>query len=79
MRKISTLSNIIKTKPDIKKYKNEKYRTQLFWKGNKNFISGGLRRRGKFKSSNKKPLISVITVVYNNQKSQKVDEIVIVH
>jgi glycosyltransferase involved in cell wall biosynthesis len=68
MRKISTLSNIIKTKPDIKKYKNEKYRTQLFWKGNKNFISGGLRRRGKFKSSNKKPLISVITVVYNNQK-----------
>ncbi len=42
MRKISTLSNIIKAKPDIKKYKNEKYRTQfIFGKEIKILYLGG--------------------------------------
>jgi glycosyltransferase involved in cell wall biosynthesis len=64
----STIKNVKKKKPNLLQFSDEKYKSKLFLAHKKSH--GGLRVKKKYKdNSNKKnPLITIITVVLNNDK-----------
>ena len=64
----STTRLVTKEKPKILNNLYDKYKSYLFFPLSEDRLAeGGLRRKGYFKKSNKdKPLISVITVVFNS-------------
>lgn len=66
----STTKLLTKEKPEIKSNSEDAFKTILCLPKNKNRLSeGGLRTQGYFKKSYpNKPLISVITVVFNGQE-----------
>ena len=66
----STTKLLVKDKPIMKNKPKDKFENTLFLPENKNRKGkGGLRTKGYFKKSyENKPLISVITVVYNGEK-----------
>lgn len=66
----STTKNLVNEKPIIENNKDDKFDTVLFLPKNKERIyEGGLRTKGYFKKSfENKPLISIVTVVYNGEK-----------
>ena len=68
-QKYSTTKQLIKNKPIINKNSEDKFESVLFLSNNNNRKhEGGLRLKGYFKKSNHdKPLISIITVVYNGE------------
>ena len=65
--KLSTTALLTNVEPKIKVKDSEKFKSFLFLpKNNQRFFEGGLRLKGRYKRSFKnKPLISIITVVYN--------------
>ena len=65
----STTRLVTKEKPEIASNSNDKFENYLFFPANEGRIAeGGLRGKGYFKKSyNDKPLISIITVVFNNE------------
>jgi len=67
--KFSTTKRLLKTKPDCEYNENDKFCSLLFLPENKvRLAEGGLRTHGYFKHSNKnKPLISIVTIVYNGE------------
>ena len=67
--KFSTTRCLVEEKPEIINNPEDKFKSVLFLPENKNRKGeGGLRTQGYFKRSfGNKPLISVITVVYNNE------------
>ena len=66
----STTRLLTKEKPIIENRPEDKFETVLFLPGSENRKSeGGLRTKGYFKKSyDDKPLISIITVVFNGEK-----------
>ena len=66
----STTRLVTKEKPEIANKPEEKFETLLFLpEGEGRRGEGGLRTQGYFKKSyDGKPLISIITVVYNGEK-----------
>ncbi|MCP2619683.1 glycosyltransferase [Candidatus Aminicenantes bacterium AC-334-K16] len=66
----STTRNLTKQKPIIVNNPSDKFKSVLFLNDSKKRIAeGGLRTKGYFKMNlPNKPLISIITVVYNNKK-----------
>ena len=68
--KYSTTRLATQQKPEIIKNPEDKFETVLFLpEGEDRKVEGGLRTRGYFKKSyENKPLISIITVVYNGEK-----------
>ena len=67
--KFSTLKNISNQAPILNELQSSKYNTNLF-STNEKSKSGGLRYKNFFKRHiNSKPLISVITVVFNGEKN----------
>ncbi|WP_108063737.1 glycosyltransferase family 2 protein [Poseidonibacter lekithochrous] len=66
----STTSLVMKEKVKIINDNNSKFNTVLSLSPEKNIqVEGGLRTKGYFKKSyNKKPLISIVTVVFNGEK-----------
>jgi len=66
----STTKLLVKDKPIMKNKPKDKFENTLFLPENKNRKGeGGLRTKGYFKKSyDDKPLISIITVVYNGEK-----------
>jgi putative colanic acid biosynthesis glycosyltransferase len=68
LRKISSRTILQNLKQSKKS--GEEFKTQLFLKKNNNqIVEGGLRLRGFFKyNRNTEPLITIITVVFNNKK-----------
>lgn len=68
--KYATTRMLISDKPEIVDVNNAKFSNQLFWIDNKiDFIESGLRTQGYFKkSTDQKPLITIITIVFNDEK-----------
>ncbi|MCG3710612.1 glycosyltransferase [Aliarcobacter butzleri] len=68
--KYSTTKQLIQEKPETINNQNDKFETILFLpEGENRKGEGGLRTKGYFKKSfEKKPLISIITVVFNGEK-----------
>jgi len=68
--KYCTAKNVIRDKPLLVKHSKDKFETLLFLpEGEGRQGEGGLRTQGYFKSSiEDKPLITVITVVYNGEQ-----------
>ena len=68
--KYSTTRMVTKEQPRIENDPSSKLQTQLFFSANSNRQGeGGLRTKGYFKKTfNDKPLVSVITVVFNGHK-----------
>lgn len=68
--KYSTTKQLIQEKPETINNQNDKFETILFLpEGENRKGEGGLRTKGYFKRSFKnKPLISIITVVFNGEK-----------
>ena len=68
--KYSTTKQLIQEKPETINNQNDKFETILFLPERENRKGeGGLRKKGYFKRSFKnKPLISIITVVFNGEK-----------
>lgn len=68
--KYSTTKQLIQEKPETINNQNDKFETILFLpEGENRKGEGGLRKKGYFKRSFKnKPLISIITVVFNGEK-----------
>ena len=68
--KYSTTRLVVKEKPEIVNNPEDKFQTVLFLpKGKERKGEGGLRTKGYFKKSlEDKPLISIITVVFNGEK-----------
>jgi glycosyltransferase involved in cell wall biosynthesis len=64
----STVKNLTKKKPNLLELNNEKFKSRLFLENRDSH--GGLRVKRKYKdnSNKKKPLITIITVVLNNDK-----------
>lgn len=71
MSNTSNLPNLIKEKPVLEQKSYYRLERKLFWPlESKRQGEGGLRMRGNFKKSYaNKPLISVVTVVYNGQEN----------
>lgn len=65
--KLSTTALLTSVEPEIKLKDNEKFKSILFLpKNNQRVSEGGLRLKGRYKRSLiNKPLVSIITVVYN--------------
>lgn len=66
----STTKLLIKEKPEIVNHPEDKFESMLLLpKGEERSGEGGLRTRGYFKNSYEdRPLVSVVTVVYNTEK-----------
>ena len=64
----STVKNVERKKPNLLQLNNEKFKSRLFLTNKNNH--GGLRVKKKYKdnSDKKNPLITIITVVLNNDK-----------
>jgi glycosyltransferase involved in cell wall biosynthesis len=68
-RKFSTTRLLVAEKPMIENISNEKVKTSILLENNDETKEGGLRTKNNFKKSyDKKPLITVVTVVYNGEK-----------
>lgn len=69
-KEFSTTKHLYQETPDIVHNSGDKYKTVLFLpKGKIKRKEGGLRTKGYFKKSfKKKPLISIITIVFNGEK-----------
>ena len=69
MNKFSTLFNLNKKKPAIIRLTSHKIVSKLFLNNINKINQGGLRVKGFYKhKSFKEPLITIITVVKNNEK-----------
>ncbi len=68
--KYSTTRLLVQEQPIIENKENDSFDSVLFLPNNENRVAeGGLRTKGYFKKSiENKPLISVVTVVYNGEK-----------
>lgn len=65
MDNIATTKNIVKDTPTFNSYSMDKINKKLLCDGD-SYIDGGLRKNKKFKkSTNKLPLVTVITIAYN--------------
>ena len=69
-KKYSTTRLLTREKPNLGNCSDDKFETVLFLpKSSERQGEGGLRKKGYFKKSyNEKPLISIITAVYNGEK-----------